>query len=137
MGSAAKQTQYKKNIENCENLNFLLFWPTFKPLLCQKKSQKKFVVTRVSYTKDNFIVSAIPPFVWKCHGRTFNNLIFNLHERFSIIYKNIHVFDVLFNLQNFASDILKDSKVIFPNVFANFLISMHPGNFSPHYWYGF
>ena len=123
-----------------KNFNLLIFRPTFKPL-----SQKKwplsvnknllalswFVITRSTVLKIFF------PFISMHHGRTLNNRIFRLHEKFLITYNEEHSsFRCFFNregsvsiqtrdLQILATEIFKDSKGTAWNVFPNILIIIY------------
>ena len=122
--SAAKQIQFKKNIQNWE----------------------KFVITRVHCTKDIFIMSTIQTFVWMRRVKTFHNRIFTLHERFGIIYnENIHFFDVYSieicfysnsQFANFCQWNFQRLKRNFSKRICYYLNLNTPGNFSPHYWSG-
>ena len=70
------------------------------------------------------------------HGKTMSNRTFRLHERFRIIfnekhsslrcffYRNRFVSIQTGNMRIFATEILKDSKGIVPNLFPKMLISM-------------
>ena len=104
----------------------------------------EFVITRVHCTKDFLpqITRHLRPFVWMHPGRTLNNRIFRHHERPITSYIEIRLsFRYFFdkgrsvsiqtrNLQILATEILKDSKGIAQDVFANILSSMPPENFS-------
>ena len=121
--------------------------PYFFDQLCNRSYLKQnlvasseFVLTRFHRIKDIFCRKHVSycPFVWMRYARTLNNKIFRLQERFRIIYDEKHSFIQCFfdrgrsvsiqtpNLQFFASEIIKNSNGITPNVLAKILISNAP-----------
>ena len=98
MGSAGKQTQYKKNMQNWGNVNFLILSTHFRYFNKQNPVvPSEFVITRVHCTKNNFLDNMLA--IAHLYGCDMAELWVTEYSGFmkdfvSFRTKNMHPFDV-------------------------------------------